>query len=146
MLWWWCVLISSAECEDYCAIDLSLLVSLNGALVNKMSSAFHYEMYLFLQLDNQKILIMLQQKFYFDNSHLLNIPCGINMSKKEPDFFFNINEMFQFHPNFYPLFKVQDCHVIKYLPKEEYDGHTAALVVGGKNASPFCVRIPHYKK
>lgn len=101
MHWWWCVLISSAECEDYCAIDLSLLVSLNGALVNKMSSAFHYEMYLFLflQLDNQKILIMLQQKFYFDNSHLLNIPCGINMSKKEPDFFFNINEMFQFHPN-----------------------------------------------
>lgn len=44
---------------------------------------------------------------------------------------------------FYPLFKVQDCHVIKYLPKEEYDGHTAALVVGGKNASPFCVRIIH---
>lgn len=40
-------------------------------------------------------------------------------------------------------FKVQDCHVIKYLPKEEYDGHTAALVVGGKNASPFYVRIPH---
>lgn len=39
-------------------------------------------------------------------------------------------------------FKVQDCHVIKYLPKEEYDGHTAALVVGGKNASPFYVRIP----
>lgn len=40
------------------------------------------------------------------------------------------------------LFKVQDCHVIKYLPKEEYDGHTAALVVGGRNASPFYVRIP----
>lgn len=39
------------------------------------------------------------------------------------------------------FFKVQDCHVIKYLPKEEYDGHTAALVVGGKNASPFYVRI-----
>lgn len=44
------------------------------------------------------------------------------------------------------FFKVQDCHVIKYLPKEEYDGHTAALVVGGKNASPFYVRIPHDKK
>lgn len=40
------------------------------------------------------------------------------------------------------FFKVQDCHVIKYLPKEEYDGHTAALVVGGRNASPFYVRIP----
>lgn len=82
--------------EDYCAIDLSLLVSLNGALVNKMSSAFHYEMYLFLflQLDCQKILIMLQQRFYFDNSHLLNITCGLNKNKKEPDFFFNINEMF----------------------------------------------------
>lgn len=50
-------------------------------------------MYLFLQLDSQKILTMLQQKFYFDNSHLLNIPCGldkskkIDKSKKEPDFF-----------------------------------------------------------
>lgn len=43
---------------------------------------------------------------------------------------------------FFFLFKVQDCHVIKYLPKEEYDGHTAALVVGGRNASPFYVRIP----
>ncbi|CAG5891434.1 unnamed protein product [Menidia menidia] len=35
------------------------------------------------------------------------------------------------------LLQVQDCHVIKYLSKEEYDGHTAALVVGGKNVSPF---------
>ena len=41
------------------------------------------------------------------------------------------------------FFKVQDCHIIKYLPKEEYNGHSAALVVGGKNASPFYVRIPH---
>lgn len=46
------------------------------------------------------------------------------------------------HCLFFFLFKVQDCHVIKYLPKEEYDGHTAALVVGGRNASPFYVRIP----
>ncbi|XP_007547629.1 large ribosomal subunit protein uL3m [Poecilia formosa] len=35
------------------------------------------------------------------------------------------------------LLQVQDCHVIKCLPKEEFDGHTAALVVGGKNVSPF---------
>uniref|UniRef100_A0A3B5MU37 Large ribosomal subunit protein uL3m n=1 Tax=Xiphophorus couchianus TaxID=32473 RepID=A0A3B5MU37_9TELE len=35
------------------------------------------------------------------------------------------------------LLQVQDCHVIKCLPKEEFDGHSAALVVGGKNVSPF---------
>ncbi|XP_038822605.1 39S ribosomal protein L3, mitochondrial [Salvelinus namaycush] len=35
------------------------------------------------------------------------------------------------------MLQVQDCHVLNYLSKEEYDGHTAALVVGGKNASPF---------
>ncbi|KAI3358525.1 hypothetical protein L3Q82_014936, partial [Scortum barcoo] len=35
------------------------------------------------------------------------------------------------------MLQVQDCHVIKHLSKEEYDGHTAALVVGGKNVSPF---------
>ncbi|XP_075995770.1 large ribosomal subunit protein uL3m [Genypterus blacodes] len=35
------------------------------------------------------------------------------------------------------MLKVQDCHVIKSLSKEEYDGNTAALVVGGKNVSPF---------
>ncbi|KAM7384135.1 hypothetical protein PAMA_011468 [Pampus argenteus] len=35
------------------------------------------------------------------------------------------------------MLQVQDCHVIKYLSKEEYDGHTAALIVGGKNVSPF---------
>lgn len=34
---------------------------------------------------------------------------------------------------------MQDCHVIKYLSKEEYDGHSAALIVGGKNVSPFHV-------
>lgn len=50
---------------------------------------------------------------------------------------------FRFYNLFIYFFKVQDCHVIKYLPKEEYDGHTAALVVGGKNASPFYVRIPY---
>uniref|UniRef100_A0A8D3DG11 Large ribosomal subunit protein uL3m n=1 Tax=Scophthalmus maximus TaxID=52904 RepID=A0A8D3DG11_SCOMX len=35
------------------------------------------------------------------------------------------------------MLQVQDCHVINYLSKEEYDGHTAALLVGGKNTSPF---------
>ncbi|KAG7458045.1 hypothetical protein MATL_G00233710 [Megalops atlanticus] len=37
------------------------------------------------------------------------------------------------------MLQVQDCHVIKYLSKEEYDGHTAALIVGAKNVSPFHV-------
>uniref|UniRef100_A0AAQ6AGI9 Large ribosomal subunit protein uL3m n=1 Tax=Amphiprion ocellaris TaxID=80972 RepID=A0AAQ6AGI9_AMPOC len=41
------------------------------------------------------------------------------------------------------MLQVQDCHVIKCLPREEYDGHTAALVVGGKNVSPFH-RSEHY--
>lgn len=35
------------------------------------------------------------------------------------------------------MLQVLDCHVIKHIPKEEYDGRTAALVVGGKNVSPF---------
>ncbi|KAK5855187.1 hypothetical protein PBY51_005317 [Eleginops maclovinus] len=35
------------------------------------------------------------------------------------------------------LLQVQDCHVIKHLSKEEFNGHTAALLVGGKNVSPF---------
>lgn len=35
------------------------------------------------------------------------------------------------------MLQVQDCHVIKSLTKEEYDGRTAALIVGGKNVSPF---------
>ncbi|MEQ2202397.1 hypothetical protein XENOCAPTIV_027904 [Xenoophorus captivus] len=35
------------------------------------------------------------------------------------------------------LLQVQDCHVLRYLSKEEFDGRTAALVVGGKNVSPF---------
>ena len=30
--------------------------------------------------------------------------------------------------------------MVKCLSKEEYDGHTAALLVGGKNVSPFHVR------
>lgn len=37
-------------------------------------------------------------------------------------------------------FQVQDCHVVNYLSKEQNDGRSAALVVGGKNASPFYVR------
>lgn len=35
------------------------------------------------------------------------------------------------------MLQVQDCHVVKYLSKEEYNGHTAVLLVGGKNVSPF---------
>ncbi|XP_057684319.1 39S ribosomal protein L3, mitochondrial [Corythoichthys intestinalis] len=35
------------------------------------------------------------------------------------------------------LLQVQDCHVIKHISKEDFDGRTAALVVGGKNVSPF---------
>lgn len=35
------------------------------------------------------------------------------------------------------LLQVQDCHVVKCLSKEEYNGRTAALLVGGKNVSPF---------
>ncbi|XP_076157160.1 large ribosomal subunit protein uL3m [Alosa pseudoharengus] len=35
------------------------------------------------------------------------------------------------------LLQVKDCHVIKYLPKEEYDGTCPALLVGGQNCSPF---------
>ncbi|XP_019721641.1 large ribosomal subunit protein uL3m [Hippocampus comes] len=35
------------------------------------------------------------------------------------------------------LLQVQDCHVIQHLSKEDYDGRTAALIVGGKNVSPF---------
>ncbi|XP_076865615.1 large ribosomal subunit protein uL3m [Brachyhypopomus gauderio] len=35
------------------------------------------------------------------------------------------------------VLQVQDCHVIKSLSKEEYDGRSAALVVGAKNVSPF---------
>ncbi|XP_063306741.1 large ribosomal subunit protein uL3m [Pelobates fuscus] len=35
------------------------------------------------------------------------------------------------------MLQVQDCHVIKYTPKEENNGKSATLTVGGKNASPF---------
>lgn len=35
------------------------------------------------------------------------------------------------------LLKVQDCHVLKYISKEESGGKTSQLIVGGKNASPF---------
>lgn len=35
------------------------------------------------------------------------------------------------------MLQVQDCHVIKHLSKEDYDGHSAVLLVGGKNVSPF---------
>ena len=35
------------------------------------------------------------------------------------------------------LIQIADCHVIKYLPKNEYNGKKAAILVGSKNASPF---------
>ncbi|KAF4077748.1 hypothetical protein AMELA_G00211510 [Ameiurus melas] len=35
------------------------------------------------------------------------------------------------------MLQVQDCHVIKHIPKDAYDGNSAALVVGAKNVSPF---------
>lgn len=35
------------------------------------------------------------------------------------------------------MLQVQDCHVVKFVSKEEFDGHTAALLVGGRNVSPF---------
>merc|ERR1712168_190206 len=35
------------------------------------------------------------------------------------------------------MLQVQDCHVLKCLSKEEYYGHTSALLVGAKNVSPF---------
>ncbi|XP_077405225.1 large ribosomal subunit protein uL3m [Vanacampus margaritifer] len=35
------------------------------------------------------------------------------------------------------MLQVQDCHVIQHISKEDFDGRTAALIVGGKNASPF---------
>ncbi|XP_072268422.1 large ribosomal subunit protein uL3m [Pyxicephalus adspersus] len=35
------------------------------------------------------------------------------------------------------MLQVQDCHVIKYTPKEEYNNKCALLTVGGKNVSPF---------
>lgn len=34
MHWWWGVMVSSAECDNYCSIDLGVWVSLNGAIVN----------------------------------------------------------------------------------------------------------------
>ncbi|XP_029299724.1 large ribosomal subunit protein uL3m [Cottoperca gobio] len=35
------------------------------------------------------------------------------------------------------MLQVQDCHVLKYMSKEDMNGHSAALLVGGKNVSPF---------
>uniref|UniRef100_UPI00398E7A4D large ribosomal subunit protein uL3m isoform X2 n=1 Tax=Pristiophorus japonicus TaxID=55135 RepID=UPI00398E7A4D len=35
------------------------------------------------------------------------------------------------------LLQVQDCHVVSCTSKEQYDGKRPALVVGGKNTSPF---------
>ncbi|KAF6313153.1 mitochondrial ribosomal protein L3 [Rhinolophus ferrumequinum] len=41
------------------------------------------------------------------------------------------------------LLQVQDCHVLKYTPKENYNGKTAALTVGGKTVSRFHI-CQHY--
>ncbi|KFV69344.1 hypothetical protein N307_00618, partial [Dryobates pubescens] len=35
------------------------------------------------------------------------------------------------------MLKVQECHVLRYVPKEEAGGKRPLLLVGGKNASPF---------
>ncbi|XP_056154641.1 39S ribosomal protein L3, mitochondrial [Lampris incognitus] len=35
------------------------------------------------------------------------------------------------------MLQVQDCHVVKYLSKEDHDGNSAALMIGGRNVSPF---------
>ncbi|XP_032904583.1 39S ribosomal protein L3, mitochondrial [Amblyraja radiata] len=35
------------------------------------------------------------------------------------------------------LLQVQDCHVVSYISKEQYDGKRPVLVVGGKNTSLF---------
>nr|XP_056713043.1 39S ribosomal protein L3, mitochondrial [Euleptes europaea] len=35
------------------------------------------------------------------------------------------------------LLQVQDCHVLKYVPKEDGDGKKTYLYVGGRNVSPF---------
>ncbi|XP_036422823.1 39S ribosomal protein L3, mitochondrial [Colossoma macropomum] len=35
------------------------------------------------------------------------------------------------------MLQVQDCHVIKHIPKEEYNGQTAALIIGAKNSPLF---------
>ncbi|XP_030876690.1 39S ribosomal protein L3, mitochondrial [Leptonychotes weddellii] len=39
------------------------------------------------------------------------------------------------------LLQVQDCHVLKYTPKENHNGKMAALTVGGKTVSRFHVRM-----
>ncbi|KAF5925462.1 hypothetical protein HPG69_001908 [Diceros bicornis minor] len=33
---------------------------------------------------------------------------------------------------------IQDCHNLKYTPKEKHNGQMAALTVGGKTVSHFC--------
>ncbi|PKU40602.1 39s ribosomal protein mitochondrial [Limosa lapponica baueri] len=38
---------------------------------------------------------------------------------------------------YFSFLKVQDCHVLRYISKEESGGKTSKLLVGGKNASPF---------
>ncbi|XP_023683364.1 large ribosomal subunit protein uL3m [Paramormyrops kingsleyae] len=35
------------------------------------------------------------------------------------------------------LLQVQDCHVVRYLSKEEHNGKSSALIVGARNVSPF---------
>ncbi|KAB0391340.1 hypothetical protein E2I00_003050, partial [Balaenoptera physalus] len=35
------------------------------------------------------------------------------------------------------LLQVQDCHILKYTPKENHNGKMAALTVGGKTVSRF---------
>ncbi|KAL7976765.1 hypothetical protein Chor_008714 [Crotalus horridus] len=42
------------------------------------------------------------------------------------------------------MLQVQDCHVLKYTPKEESDGKTPSLTVGGKNVSEFHVSLAYF--
>ncbi|CAN0078466.1 large ribosomal subunit protein uL3m [Lethenteron reissneri] len=44
------------------------------------------------------------------------------------------------------VLQVQDCHVLQHLSKEEYDGVTDVLLVGGKNVSPFSHSRVHLER
>ncbi|MBN3287862.1 RM03 protein, partial [Polyodon spathula] len=69
----------------------------------------------------------------FSDMQMLDGDDGILRSPKgEPV----LRDIVQFVP-FRNFKHVQDCHVLKYTPKEEHDGISAALVVGAKNVSPF---------
>ena len=35
------------------------------------------------------------------------------------------------------LFQVHNCHVVKYIPKHEHNGHSACVIVGCGNGVPY---------